>query len=153
MHYRKLFSQGMTQAPLSLKKFHDGPSRAFSRLKISQIAGQTETLNQYLTTLDMYHFHLPLPKDESFYNKTSLTEVTESDLAELRRFPCGSVVQKLLHFVYFTVFGVVKLVSTLLFALLAVRCSLLRSSSRDARSGGWLGARNGAAASAADCGR
>jgi hypothetical protein len=122
----------MTQAPLSLKKFHDGPSRAFNRLKTSQISGQTETLNRCPTTLDMYHFHPPLPNDESLYNKTSLAEVTKSDLAELRRFPRYSVVQKLLYFVYFLVFGVIKFVSTLLFAL-------LRSSSRAARSGGRLG--------------
>jgi hypothetical protein len=61
----------------------------------------------------------PLPKDESLYNQKSLTEVTESDLAELRRFPRYSVVHKMLHFVYFLVFLVVKLVSTLLLALLA----------------------------------
>jgi hypothetical protein len=111
----------MTQAPLSLKKFHDDPSGVFSRLKTSQISSQTETLNRCPTALDIYHFHPPLPKDESRYNQTSLTEVPKSDLAELHRFPRDSVVQKLLYFVYFLVFAVVKLVSTLLFALLATR--------------------------------
>jgi hypothetical protein len=138
----------MTQAPLSLKKVHDGPSGAFSGLKTSQISGQTEILNQRLTTLDMYHFHPPLPNDESLYNQTSLTEVTESDLAELRRFPHYSVVQKLLHFVYFLAFG-----SSGSSRRCCSRCSLLRSSSRAARSGGRLGAQNGTVASAAGCGQ
>jgi hypothetical protein len=106
----------MIQTPVSLKKFHDGPSGAFSRLKISQISGQIETLNQCPATLDMYHFHPRLPKDESLYNQTSLTEVTESDLAELRRFPRYFIIQNRLYFVYSLVFGVVKLVSALLFA-------------------------------------
>jgi hypothetical protein len=109
----------MAQAPLSLKKFHDGPSGAFSRLKTFQISSQTETLDRHPITLDMDHFHPPLPKDESLCDQTSLTEVTESDLAELRRFPRYSIVQKLLHFVYFLIFQVIKLVSMLLFALLA----------------------------------
>jgi hypothetical protein len=83
----------------------------------------------------MYHFHPPLPKDKSLDNQTSLTEVTKSDLAELRRFPRYSVVQKLLHFGYFLVFGAVKVVSTLLFALLVVpffiaRCTLWRAAWR-----------------------
>jgi hypothetical protein len=96
----------------------------------------------------MYHFHPPLPKDESLYNQTSLTEVTESNLAELRHSPRDPLVQKLLHFACFLIFGVVKLVSTL-----RSRCSLFHSSTRVARSGGPLGAPNGAAASAAGCGR
>jgi hypothetical protein len=82
----------MTQAPLSLKKFHDGPSGAFSLLKTSQILGQTETLNRCPTILDMYHFYPPRLKGQSLYNQTSLSQVTESDLVQLRRFPRYSVV-------------------------------------------------------------
>jgi hypothetical protein len=115
----------MTQTPLSLKKFHDGPSGEFRWLETSQISVQTETLNRCPTTLDISHFHPPLPKDESLYNETSLTEITESDLTKLRRLPRCSVVQKLLHFVYFLVFGVVKLVSTLLAAPDFVACCAL----------------------------
>jgi 1-acyl-sn-glycerol-3-phosphate acyltransferase len=67
----------------------------------------------------MDHFHPLLPKDESLNNQTSPVESTRSDLAELRRSSHYSVVQKLLHFVYFLVFGVIKLFSRLLFTLLA----------------------------------
>jgi hypothetical protein len=66
----------------------------------------------------MDHFHPPLPKDEFRDDQTSLTEVTESNLPELRCFRRYFVVQKLLRFLYFLLFGVVKLVSALLFALL-----------------------------------
>jgi hypothetical protein len=125
----------MIQVPLSLKKFHDGPSGAFIRLKTSQFSGQTETLKRCSATLDTYHFHPPFPKDGSLYNQTLLAEVTESDLTEIRRLPRYSVVQKLLHFVYLLVFEVVKLLSTLLFALLAAPffiacCALWRAAGR-----------------------
>jgi hypothetical protein len=56
----------------------------------------------------------------------------ESDLVELRRFPRYSVVQKLLLFVYFLVFGVVKLVSMLLLAapFFIMCCALWRAAGR-----------------------
>jgi hypothetical protein len=75
--------------------------------------------------LDIYHFHPPLPKDGSLYNQTSLTDVMESNLAEFRRFPRYSIVQTLLHLVYFLVFGVAKLVSTLLAVPFFIACCVL----------------------------
>jgi 1-acyl-sn-glycerol-3-phosphate acyltransferase len=83
----------------------------------------------------MYHYHPPLPKDPSLYNQTSLTEVSESDLAQLRRFPRYSLFQKLLHIVYFLIFGVVKLLSILMFAIIAAPfftacCAIWRAAGR-----------------------
>jgi hypothetical protein len=61
--------------------------------------------------------------------------VTGSDLAGLRRFSGYYVVRKRPHFAYSLIFEVVKLVSTLLFALLVAPffsacCALWRAAGR-----------------------
>jgi hypothetical protein len=65
------------------------------------------------------HYHPPIPKNPSLYKQTELSPVTPEELLEYRKLPTYTPSQHILHILYFLVFGIIKLVMALTFALLA----------------------------------
>jgi hypothetical protein len=81
------------------------------------------------------HSHPPFPQDLSLYKQTELTEVTPSELLEYRKLPTYSFRHRVLHLLYFLIFGVVRIITLLLFITIAVpiflsACTLWRIAGR-----------------------
>ncbi|OHT06191.1 Acyltransferase family protein [Tritrichomonas foetus] len=60
-----------------------------------------------------------IPTDKSLYNQTEPSECTVEELKELRKFPKYNTIQKVIHAIYFIIFGIPKIILSLLFALIA----------------------------------
>ncbi|KAK8858075.1 Lysophosphatidylcholine acyltransferase 2 [Tritrichomonas musculus] len=66
-----------------------------------------------------YHYHPPLPEIEELYHQKKPTEVTLEQLEELRKPPSYNTFQKVLHVIYFIIFGIPKIILLALFFMVA----------------------------------
>lgn len=88
--------------------------------------------------MKLYHYHPPLPKDESLYHQTAPTEVTIDELKELRKLPKYTPFARVMHIVLFIVFGIPKAILALTFAIITVPlfvigCAIWRTLGRSER--------------------
>ena len=66
---------------------------------------------------NFYHFHPPLPKNDSLYHQTQLAETTIEELQELRKPPTYTLIQKLLHILMFIIFAPLKIICFVIFLI------------------------------------
>ena len=77
----------------------------------------------------------PITEDLSLHNQTQPSECTVEELEDLRKFPVYTQNQKILHIIYFLIFGIVKIIFSLSFALIAgpffiIACTIWKSIGR-----------------------
>jgi 1-acyl-sn-glycerol-3-phosphate acyltransferase len=63
------------------------------------------------------HFHPPLANDESLYHQTQATATSVDDLIRWRKLPPWTTAQKILQVIYFIVFGIVKIIVVVPYAV------------------------------------
>lgn len=83
----------------------------------------------------MWHYHPPLPSDESLYHQTEPTETTLETLQQLRRLPKYTLGQKILQVLMFIVFGIPKIILVVPYTIVAaiiymILCAIWRGVGR-----------------------
>jgi hypothetical protein len=66
----------------------------------------------------LYHLHPPKPDDPKWYSQSELSECTVDELQKLRRPPSYTPFQKFCQIAYFLVFGLIKVILGLPFAII-----------------------------------
>lgn len=87
----------------------------------------------------IWHYHPPLPTDESLYHQKEPTETTLEELKVLRRLPRYTLPQKILQVLMFVVFGIPKIILVVPYTVVAaiiyvILCALWRGVGRPS----WL---------------
>lgn len=69
--------------------------------------------------MPFYHYHPPKPTDDKWYHQEAPDECSIEELEQLRKIPTYSTVQKIIQVIYFLIFGIVKIIAAVSFALVA----------------------------------
>jgi 1-acyl-sn-glycerol-3-phosphate acyltransferase len=93
--------------------------------------------------MSLYHYHPPVNPDPKWSNQTEPSECTEEELRALREFPKYSVPQKIIQILLFLIFGLVKIISAVIYgiltgALFMLSCAIWRSLGRSDRGRAFL---------------